>query len=126
MIHNETITKPIGITPIYTFEVSTTKDRGDNDVTLLTAQQYPWCVLQIVPIPEGKFDESLEVLKKHGAVALANGRKDFAVTHVGSGDTDGKHPERHIEVTPANYQQVLADLKECMRQAAVWWANRGK
>lgn len=111
------------ITPIYTFEASTTKDRSGNDVTLLTAQQYPWCVLQIVPIPEGKFESSIEILKQHGYVGLANGRKDFAVIHTGSGDTDGRHPERHVEVTPANYQQVLTDLKECMRQGAVLWAN---
>lgn len=87
------------ITPLYHFDVSTTQDKSGNDITLLTAQEHPWSVLQIVPIPEGKFGASIEVLKKRGMVAIPNGRKDFAVIHVGSGDVDGKHPEHRVEVT---------------------------
>lgn len=118
------MTELLGITPVYNFKVSTTKDNGGNDVTLLTSQEYPWSVLQIVPIPEGKFEASIEILKKRGMVAIPNGRDDFAVIHVGSGDVDGKHPERRVEVTQANHEQIIENLKECMRQAAVWWANK--
>lgn len=118
MIQNETA--PL----FYHFEASTAKDPSGNDVTLITTLDYPFCVLQVVPIPEGRFETSIEILKKRGYVALANGRTDFAIIHIGSGNHDGKHPERFVEITQANHNKVLDAIQDCMRQAAAWWAHK--
>ena len=66
----------------------------------------------------------IEILKKRGYVALANGRTDFAIIHIGSGNHDGKHPERFVEITQANHNKVLDAIQDCMRQAAAWWAHK--
>ena len=41
--------------------------------------------------------------------------------HLGSGDIDGTHPERHVNVNQKNYKQLIHDLRDTMVQAAVWY-----
>ena len=89
--------------------------------TLLTAKDYPWSVLQVIPTTPDKFYQVVEKLKERGFVATHDTDCTFCIIHLASGDHDGQHPERHINVTQSNYEQFLEDLKDVMAQAAVWY-----
>jgi|UniRef100_UPI0040275128 hypothetical protein len=88
--------------------------------TLLTAQEYPWSVLQVIPTTPADFDRTVAVLKQRGMVAYHDIDRTFCIIHLASGDHDGQHPERHIIITQ-NHMQIIEDLKDVMAQAAVWY-----
>lgn len=89
--------------------------------TLLTAQEYPWSVLQVIPTTPADFDRTVAALRERGMVAHHDTDRTFCIIHLASGDHDGQHPERHITITQDNYKQVIEDLKDTMTQAAVWY-----
>lgn len=89
--------------------------------TLLTAQEYPWSVLLVIPTNPADFDRTVAALKKRGMVAHHDTERTFCIIHLASGDHDGKHPERNITITQNNYKQIIEDLKDTMAQAAVWY-----
>ena len=89
--------------------------------TLLTAQEYPWSVLQVIPTTPADFDRILAALKVRGLVAHHDTDRTFCIIHLSSGDHDGQHPERHIAVTQDNHKQIVEDLKDTMAQAAAWY-----
>jgi len=89
--------------------------------TLLTAKDYPWSVLQVVPTTPDKFNQAVTKLKERGMVATHDTDRTFCIIHLASGDHDGQHPEQHINVTQSNYEQIIEDLKDVMVQAAVWY-----
>lgn len=89
--------------------------------TLLTAQEYPWSVLQVIPTTPSDFDRTVAVLKERGMVAHHDTDRTFCIIHLASGDHDGQHPERHIAITQDNHMQIVEDLKDTMAQAAVWY-----
>lgn len=89
--------------------------------TLLTAQEYPWNVLQVIPTTPDNFERIVEKLKQRGMVAHHDTDRTFCIIHLESGDNDGKHPERHIAITQNNYKQIIEELKDTMAQAAVWY-----
>lgn len=89
--------------------------------TILTARDYPWSVLQVIPTTPDKFSQVVEKLKKRGFVATHDTDRTFCIIHLASGDHDGQHPERHIAVTQGNYKQIIEELKDTMVQAAVWY-----
>lgn len=89
--------------------------------TLLTAQERPWSVLQVIPTTPADFDRILAVLKVRGLVAHHDTDRTFCIIHLASGDHDGQHPERHIAITQDNHMQIVEDLKDTMAQAAVWY-----
>lgn len=89
--------------------------------TLLTAQEYPWSVLQVIPTTPADFNRTVTVLKKRGMVAHHDTDRTFCIIHLASGDHDGQHPERHIAVTQGNYKQIIEELKDTMAQASVWY-----
>lgn len=64
--------------------------------TLLTAQERPWSVLQVIPTTPADFDRTVAALKERGMVAYHDTDRTFCIIHLASGDHDGKHPERHI------------------------------
>ena len=88
---------------------------------LLTAKEYPWSVLQVVPATPDNFEQVVAKLKERGFVATHDTDRTFCIIHLCSGDHDGKHPEKHIYLTQNNYEQFLEDLKDVMAQAAVWY-----
>lgn len=88
---------------------------------LLTAQEYPWSVLQVVPTTPADFERTMAILKKRGMVAHHDTDRTFFIIHLASGDHDGQHPEHHITITQENYKQFLEALKDAMAQAAVWY-----
>lgn len=48
--------------------------------------------------------------------------RTFCIIHLGSGDTDGRHPERRITVhNKAEAEEFGEALKDCMAQGAVWF-----
>lgn len=89
--------------------------------TLLTAQEYPWSVLQVIPTTPESFDRTVAALKQRGMVAHHDIDRTFCIIHLTSGDHDGKHPERHFAITQDNYKQIIEELKDTMAQAAVWY-----
>lgn len=89
--------------------------------TLLTAQEYPWSVLQVVPTTPADFESTMAILKERGMVAHHDTDRTFCIIHLTSGDHDGQHPERHITITQDNHMQIINDLKDTMAQAAVWY-----
>ena len=91
--------------------------------TLLTAQEYPWSVLQVIPTTPADFDRTVTTLKKRGMVAHHDIDRTFCIIHLTSGDHDGQHPERHIAITQNNYMQFIEELKNVMAQAAVWYES---
>ncbi len=103
-------------TKAHTFRLSQEQGR-----TLLTAQEYPWSVLQVVPSTAETFADVIAKCKSRGFVAVHDTDKTFCVIHLASGNHDGKHPEHYVEFNQDNYKQRLADLKDCMAQAAAWY-----
>ena len=102
---------------IYNFEVAVEQGK-----ILLTAKEYPWSVLQVVPATPETYDKVVELCSKRGMVAKHDSDKSFVIIHLVSGDQDGKYPERHIETnTPWDAEKYLAALKDAMAQAAVWY-----
>ena len=89
--------------------------------TLLTAQEYPWSVLQVVPTTPADFESTMAILKERGMVAHHDTDRTFCIIHLASGDHDGQHPERHIAVTQDNHKQIVEDLKDTMAQAVAWY-----
>lgn len=89
--------------------------------TLLTAQEYPWSVLQVIPTTPADFDRTVAVLEQRGFVAHHDIDRTFCIIHLTSGDHDGQHPERYITITQNNYMQFIEALKDTMAQAAVWY-----
>ena len=89
--------------------------------TLLTAQERPWSVLQVIPTTPTDFDRIVAVLKQRGMVSHHDTDRTFCIIHLASGDHDGQHPERHIAITQDNHKQLVEDLKDTMAQAAVWY-----
>lgn len=89
--------------------------------TLITAQERPWSVLQVIPTTPADFDRTVAALKERGMVACHDTDRTFCIIHLASGDHDGKHPERHIAITQNNHMQIIEELKDTMAQAAVWY-----
>ena len=89
--------------------------------TLLTAQERPWSVLQVIPTTPADFDRIVAALKERGMVANHDTDRTFCIIHLASGDHDGKHPERHIAITQDNHKQIVEDLKDTMAQAVAWY-----
>ena len=88
---------------------------------LLTAQEYPWSVLQVIPTTPADFARTVEICKRQGYVAYHETDRTFCIIHLASGDTDGQHPERRLTITQANYKEYLQELRDTMGQAAVWY-----
>ena len=89
--------------------------------TLLTALEYPWSVLQVIPTTPADFARTVAALKERGMVAHHDTDRTFCIIHLASGDHDGQHPERHIAVTQDNHMQLIEELKDTMAQAAAWY-----
>lgn len=102
---------------IYAFRL--TQQEGH---VIITAQEWPWCVLQVIPIAPARFASVIEKLSQHGFVAHHDTDRTFAIIHLASGDHDGQHPEHHITIaSQQDAEQYLDALKDAMAQAAVWY-----
>ena len=102
---------------IYNFALSQQQGK-----ILLTAQEYPWSVLQIITFEPQYFDKVVALCKRRGMVATHDKDRSFCIIHLGSGDQGGKYPDRHVPMnTPEDTDNYLMALKDAMAQAAVWY-----
>lgn len=102
---------------IYNFAISQQQGK-----ILLTAQEYPWSVLQVITFEPQYFDKVVALCKRRGMVATHDKDRSFCIIHLGSGDQNGKYPDKHINTdTPAAIDKYLEALKDAMAQAAVWY-----
>ena len=103
---------------IYTFEIEQREGH-----TLITCQQWPWPVLQVVPTPPATFDAIVAQCKERmGFVAHHGSDHTFCLVHLCSGDQKGKYPERHIDINGQDIARRFLDtLRDQMGQAAVWY-----
>nr|DAG66506.1 MAG TPA: hypothetical protein [Caudoviricetes sp.] len=102
---------------IYNFVISQLQGK-----ILLTAKEYPWSVLQVVTFEPQYFDKVVALCKRRGMVATNDKDRSFCIIHLGSGDLNGKYPDRHVPMnTPEDTDRYLKALKDAMAQAAVWY-----
>lgn len=102
---------------IYNFIISQQQGK-----ILLTAQEYPFSVLQVVTFEPRYFDKVVELCKRRGLVATHDKDRSFCIIHLCSGDQNGKYPDKHINTdTPEEVSKYLEALKDAMAQAAVWY-----
>lgn len=103
---------------IYSYEMEVREGQ-----TLLTAQQWPWCVLQVVPTTPENFKEVVEQCEaREGFVATHGTDRSFCIVQVASGDQKGRYPERHLEICGQETARKYLDaVKDQMVQAVVWY-----
>lgn len=104
---------------IYSFDLQ----QHENGYITLTANEFPWCVLQVITCTPETFEDTMAKCKKRGGnIATHDCDRTFCIIHLCSGDQDGKYPERHIEVSgQTSARRYLDAVKDCMAQAAVWY-----
>lgn len=102
----------------YSFESS-----RQSGAILLTARQWPWPVLQVIPTTAADFEATLAKCKVRGGnVATHDTNRTFCIIHLCSGDQGGRYPERHITTDSQEAAERFLDaLKDAMAQAAVWY-----
>lgn len=103
---------------VYSFELS-----RQSGAILLTARQWPWPVLQVIPTTADDFEATLAKCKARGGnVATHDTEHTFCIIHLCSGDQGGRYPERHIMTDSQEAAERFLDaLKDAMAQAAVWY-----
>lgn len=91
--------------------------------TILTAQEWPWCVLQIVPTTPENFDAVVaQCEKREGFVAMHDTDRSFCIVQVASGDQRGRYPDRHLEICgQESARKYLDAVKDQMAQGVVWY-----
>lgn len=103
---------------IYTYEM---EEREGH--ILLTARQWPWCVLQVVPTTPENFKATVAQCEaREGFVATHGTDRTFCIVQVASGDQKGRYPERHLEICGQETARKYLDaVKDQMVQAVVWY-----
>ena len=103
---------------IYTYEMEELEGH-----TLLTAQQWPWCVLQVVPTTPENFNAVVAQCEaREGFVATHGTDRSFCIVQIASGDQRGRYPERHLEICgQESARKYLDAVKDQMAQGAVWY-----
>lgn len=85
---------------------------------LLTALEHPWLNIQVITFDEADHDDAIAKLKasgKYGWIIEQPGRRDFAVVHAGG--------SARLHFTQENVEQLCEDMRQCLRNAAQWWAD---
>lgn len=98
----------------HTFITATSIQDG-KELPVITALTYPYMNCQVIPTTPDVFDAVLSRLTERGWVAYVPDRKDFLVIHIGGG--------KEISITQQNVERVALDMQECLREAAIYWAN---
>ena len=105
-------------THIYSYEMEECEGH-----TLLTAQQWPWCVLQVVTTTPDSFKATVAQCEaREGFVATHGTDRSFCIVQIASGDQKGRYPERHLEICGQDSARKYLDaVKDQMAQAVVWY-----
>lgn len=103
---------------IYTYEI---EEREGH--TLLTAQEWPWCVLQVVQTTAENLKAAVAQCEAcEGFVATHGTDRSFCIVQIASGDQRGRYPERHLEICGQETARKYIDaVKDQMAQAVVWY-----
>ena len=103
---------------VYSFVIEQMKGH-----TIITAQQWPWAVLQVVPATPETFRAVVEQCKeREGFVATHGTDRTFCIVQVASGDQGGKYPDRKVEIFgQETARQYLDAVQDQMAQAATWY-----
>ena len=90
--------------------------------TLLTAQQWPWCVLQVVTTTPDSFKATVAQCEaREGFVATHGTDRSFCIVQIASGDQKGRYPERHLEICGQETARKYLDAVKDQRARAVGW-----
>lgn len=90
---------------------------------MLTSNEYPWMNIQVLEFPEEEFDRVRQTMKeRHEYMSAAPGRRDFCCIQAGGGTPD--HPT--IEVNDVNWREVGKAIRDCLTEAALYWAENGE
>lgn len=103
---------------VYSYEI----EQQDGH-TVITAQQWPWAVLQVVPTTPATFDAIVAQCKeREGFVATHGTDRTFCIIQLSSGDQGGKYPDRHVDIFGQETARKYLDaVQDQMAQAAVWY-----
>ena len=94
----------------YTFTIAEQQGEYGHSFPLLTANEYPYMNIQIIPTPPQQRDMIIDALRRRVAIQAG-----------------GHHPDQpDIEINSLNYREVAASLHECMQAAADYWASTHK
>lgn len=105
------------------FKVSFHSDRHGHSFPVLTAQQFPYPNLQVVPLADQDRNRILARLRKEcGGFRIAEGRDDYAV--ILAGGTSDEHPP--VVITQENHKEIDNALLDAMQRGADWWNVFGK
>lgn len=105
------------------FKVSFEKGKNGHTFPVLTAQQFPYPNLQVVPLNDQNREYVLERLESDcGGYRMAEGRNDYAV--ILAGGTSDEHPK--MVITQENHKEIDRLLLEAMQHGADWWAVHEK
>ena len=92
------------------FKVSFVKGKNGHTFPVLTAQQFPYPNLQVVPLNNQNREYVLERLESDcGGYRMAEGRNDYAVI-----------------LAQENHKEIDRLLLEAMQRGADWWAVHEK
>lgn len=103
---------------VYSYEIE-----HQNGHTVITAQQWPWAVLQVVPTTSATFDAIVAQCKeREGFVATHGTDRTFCIIQLSSGDQGGKYPDRHVDIFGQETARKYLDaVQDQMAQAATWY-----
>lgn len=103
---------------VYSYEIEQREGH-----TLITAQQWPWAVLQVVPATPATFDAVVaQCEEREGFVATHGTDRTFCLVQISSGDQGGLYPDRHVDIFGQETARKYLDaVQDQMAQAAVWY-----
>ena len=106
----------------YTFRVREDVGKYGNKYNILYAEEFPYVISQVIPLPVGRREEILADLKKRKEfIVFAEGRIDFCVIQA-CGTTDDKK----VVITNDNWKEVDVAICECVQAAADFWAENAE
>lgn len=107
----------------YTYLYSRPLAKNGVRYDLLTSNEYPWMNIQVLEFPEEDYERVRMLMQeRHEMMAVAPGRTDFCCIQAGGGTPE--HPT--IEVNAENWREVGEALRDCLKEAAVYWAENGE
>ena len=102
------------------FKVTFTTGKMGHTFPIMTAQQYPYPNLQVVPLNDQNREDVLRRLQEEcGGYRMADGHNDFAI--ILAGGTSDEHPK--MVVTQENHKEIDHALQDAMQRGAEWWAK---
>lgn len=100
---------------IYSFEIEQCEGH-----TIITAQQWPWSVLQVVSATPETFDAVVKQCEeREDFVSMHGTERTFCIVQISSGDQAGRYTDRHIDIYgQETAHKYLDTVKDPMAQAA--------